>query len=272
LSLREIYQLSGFLVLIIIGFKFSYLLRCIIWGGGFGCFVKNQNPKNMKKIIITAAVISAISTSSAFAKTEGSYVGLDILRSSIDVKSKSDNSNDNTGGLSNYYTHKQKDSGYGVGVSYKHAFNFDKFFIAPGVSYSFINNEAKSSYSTSSSDPYSQSVKLNNQLTLQANFGYDVTDQFAFYVPVGVSSFGYEIKTSDVYGASSVRSKKTGRESSAFYGLGFSYQPVKNWLVSLEYNRFQDLELTSAQATLNEGKIKANIGIEQIKLGVSYGF
>jgi opacity protein-like surface antigen len=225
----------------------------------------------MKKIIITAAVISAISASSAFAKTEGSYVGLDILRSSIDVKSKSDNSDDNTF-APEYYTHKQKDSGYGVGVSYKHAFNFDKFFIAPGVSYSFINNEAKSSYSTSSSDPYSQSVKLNNQLTLQANFGYDVTDQFAFYVPVGVSSFGYEIKTSDVYGASSVRSKKTGRESSAFYGLGFSYQPVKNWLVSLEYNRFQDLELTSAQATLNEGKIKANIGIEQIKLGVSYGF
>ena len=91
-------------------------------------------------------------------------------------------------------------------------------------------------------------------------------------MPFGVSSFGYEINTSDVGGSNIATSKKTGRESSAFYGLGVSYQPMKNWVMSLEYNKYQDLKLTSAQATLNEGKIKANVEVEVVKLGLAYNF
>jgi len=52
----------------------------------------------MKKIIITAALIGAISSSSAFAKTEGSYVGIDLIKRSASVKSNSDNADDNTYG------------------------------------------------------------------------------------------------------------------------------------------------------------------------------
>ncbi|MBU6141139.1 MAG: outer membrane beta-barrel protein [Proteobacteria bacterium] len=227
----------------------------------------------MKKILIAAALIGAVSASSAFAKTEGNYVGIDLLRSSAQVKSNSDASADGSASLSRFYSHNKKDTSYGFGVNYKHAFNFDGFFVAPGFSYNFVNNETKAGFSTSNSDLYSQSVKIKDQISFQTNFGYDVNDKFAVYVPVGVSSFGYEIKTLDFDGSTSVATKKTGRESSVFYGLGLSYQPVKNWLVSLEYNRFQDLKLRSAGgATLNKGAIKANAEIEMIKLGVAYKF
>ena len=224
----------------------------------------------MKKILIATALIAAFSSSLALAKTEGEVIGIDLIRSSAQVKSNSDSADD--AGLTEYYSHKKKDSGYSVGVNYKYAFNFNDFFIAPGLSYNFINNEAKVGYSKSSDDFYSQSVKLNNQISFQTNLGYDVSDKFAVYVPVGVSSFGYEIKTSDV-SVSSVTTKKTGRESSIFYGLGLSYQPAKNWVMNLEYNKFQDLKLTSANAaTINGGAIKANVGVNMVKLGVAYRF
>lgn len=75
-------------------------------------------------------------------------------------------------------------------MSYKYAFsNFDNFFIAPGVSYAFVNNDVKAGYSTSSSDAYSQVVTLDNQLNFQANFGYDACDQFAVYVCRSVFQF-----------------------------------------------------------------------------------
>jgi len=224
----------------------------------------------MKKILIATALIGAFYSSLALAKTEGGVIGIDLIRSSAQVKSNSDSADD--AHLTQYYSHKKKDSGYSVGVNYKYAFNFNDFFIAPGLSYNLINNEVKAGYSRSSDDFYSQSVKLNNQISFQTNLGYDVSDKFAVYVPVGVSSFGYEIKTSDVSG-SSVTTKKTGRESSIFYGLGLSYQPAKNWAMNLEYNKFQDLKLTSANAaTISGGTIKANVGINIVKLGFAYRF
>jgi opacity protein-like surface antigen len=175
--------------------------------------------------------------------------------------------------LSQFYNHKKSDSDYGLGINYKYAFNFNNFFVAPGVSYNLLNSESRVGFTGSFNEPYSQTMKLKSQLTLQTNFGYDFNDQFSAYVPVGVSSFSYELNTSDTGGFGNVvTTKKSGRESAFFFGLGFAYAPVKNWVINLEYNKFQDFEVTSPTATVNGGQIVANTNVDSLKLGVSYGF
>lgn len=226
----------------------------------------------MKKTLPLILIASSILlTAEANAKTEGSYLGVDVIRNSARVKSNSNLAFDQANN-SEYYNHNKKDSAYGLGVNYKYAFNFNNFFIAPGVSYNLLGNDVKAGFAGHSNDPYSQNLKLKSQLTLQGNFGYDVSDKFAAYIPLGVSSFNYELNTKDVISSGSVTTKKTGNETAFFFGLGFSYQPIQNWVVNLEYNKFQSLKITSPAATVSGGRIVANTDVDALKLGVSYKF
>ena len=185
----------------------------------------------MKKKLSIITIATLLLTSQSYAKTEGNYAGLNILRNTAKVKSTSTLAKDNLGGLAKYYNHNNKDSAYGFGVNYKYAFNFNNFFVAPEISYEFLDNNVKSGYRESNSDFFSQNVKLKNSVSIKANLGYDVNDQFAFYVPVGISSFSYEVNTNDTFGyyntTTSIKNKTTGNKSAAFIGLGFSYEPIK---------------------------------------------
>jgi len=228
--------------------------------------------KTLSIITITSSILlSPLLASQANAKTEGGYWGMDLIRNSAQVKSNSNLAGDQEFG-SEYYNHKKNDSSYGVGINYKYAFNFDNFFVAPGVSYNLLNNEAKVGYTSSFNDPYEQTMKLNSQLTFQTNFGYDINDQFAAYIPVGVSLFSYELKTSDTSYISTTTTKKSGSESALFFGVGFAYTPVKNWVVNLEYNKFQSFKVTSQTATVSGGQIVAQTNVDALKVGVSYKF
>lgn len=225
----------------------------------------------MKKIIFSTLLALSISTSASLAKTEGSYVGLDAIGTFTRTESKANLSSDSS--LHKWYNHTKNDSDYGLGVSYKYAFNFDKFFIAPGVSYNLLNAQSKAAYSGSNNDPFYQNIKLKDQISAQLNLGYDLTDKFAVYVPFGLSSFSYEYRTSDNGGSSgSINTRKTGRENSAFIGLGASFYPAKNWALNLEYNRFEKLDVRSNSATFNNSRIDAKIAVDMLKFGVAYNF
>ncbi|MDX2082579.1 MAG: outer membrane beta-barrel protein [Rickettsiales bacterium] len=227
----------------------------------------------MKKFILIATTASII-TSSALAKTEGNYVGIDLVRSSAKVTSNSTSQIDQSF-LSNWYNHKKTDSAYGFGINYKYAFNFNGFYVAPGVSYTMLNNDVKVSYSSGIvNDSYSQSMKLKSQLTFQTNFGYDITDQFSAYVPVGISSFNYQLKTVDNgFSGDVVANKSSGYKTAAFIGFGVAYEPIKNWVLNLEYNKFQNFKTnTSYVATINGGRISTKTNVDVVKLGLSYKF
>lgn len=226
----------------------------------------------MKKTLSLIAIVGSLLATSAYAKTEGNYLGIDVLRSTAKVKSTSTLASDNVGSSAPYYNHNKKDSAYGVGLNYKYAFNFNNFFVAPGISYEFLNNDAKAGYGSSSTNFFSQSVKLKSSVSLRANLGYDINEQFAVYVPVGVSQFYYDINTSDASGGSSVSQKKSSSKSAAFIGFGFSYEPVKNWVMNLEYNKYQNLKLTSGTATIDGGQISAKTNVDVVKLGLAYRF
>ncbi len=227
----------------------------------------------MKKTLSLIAVAGSLLASSAHAKTEGNYVGIDVLRSSAKVKSTSTLASDNSGSAEPYYNHSKKDSAYGVGLNYRYAFNFNNFFVAPGISYEFLNNEIKSGFASTSDNYFWQKTNLKSSLSLRANLGYDINDQFAVYVPVGISQFYYDIKTGDADGFNpSVNAKKSSSKSAAFIGFGFSYEPVKNWVMNLEYNKYQNLKLTSGTATIAGGQISAKTNVDVVKLGLAYRF
>lgn len=227
----------------------------------------------MKKTLSLIAIAGSLLATSAYAKTEGNYLGIDVLRSTAKVKSTSTLADDNTDSAAPYYNHNKKDSAYGFGVNYKYAFNFNNFFVAPGVSYDVLNNDVKAGYQGFSSVPYSQNVKLKSSLTAQVNLGYDINDQFAAYIPVGVSSFSYEMNTSDTYvGGSKLNTKTSGNKTAGFIGFGFSYEPIKNWVMNLEYNKYQNLKITSGTATTAGGQISAKTNVDVVKLGLAYRF
>lgn len=227
--------------------------------------------KIMKKTLSLLVIVTSLSISQANAKTEGSYLGFDILKNNAKVKSTSSAAFDNQGSNQPYYNHSKKDSSYGFGLNYKYAFNFNNFFIAPGISFDYLNNEVKSGYGVAGNQ-FSQSLKLKTALSLRANLGYDISDQFAFYVPVGISQFSYESKTNDEGSGRYIRTKKSANESAAFIGFGLSYEPIKNWVVNLEYNKYQNLKLNSTTATFNSGKIINKTDIDMMKLGLAYRF
>lgn len=225
----------------------------------------------MKKLIVVGAVLTALSAP-AFAKTEGAYVGLDLLRNTAKVKSHSSADFDSMGNNTPFYRQAKNNSSYGVGLSYKYAFNFNNFFIAPALTLDYYGNDLKSSYGVSSTDYFKQTVKLNGAVSLKANIGYDLHDRFAVYIPFGISQFSYEIQTDDRGTSSRIISKKTGNKAAAFVGFGLSYEPVKNWVVNLEYNKYQNLNLTSATATFNNGNIIAKTNTDVVKFGLAYRF
>jgi opacity protein-like surface antigen len=226
----------------------------------------------MKKTLSSIIIVISLFSSQAYAKTEGNYLGINISKNALKIKSTSSVAQDNFEGINSFYNYNNKNSKYGFGLNYKHAFNFNNFFVAPEIAFDLLNNEINSSYIREYNNYFSQKIKLKNAITLKANFGYDFSDQFAFYIPFGISKIGYDIETTDVIGINNKGTKKSGYKSSAFIGFGFSYQPIKNWVVNLEYNKYQNFKITSQNATFNNGQIIAKINLDLMKLGISYRF
>lgn len=226
----------------------------------------------MKKTLSLIVIAGSLLATSAYAKTEGNYLGIDMLRSTAKVKTSSTLASDNQGTAEPYYNHRKKDSAYGFGLNYRYAFNFNNFFVAPGISYEFLNNKINASLISTSSNFFMENIRLKNSISLKANLGYDINDQFAVYVPVGISQFYYDINTSDAGGGRLINQKKSSSKSAGFIGFGFSYEPVKNWVMNLEYNKYQNFKLTSGTATIDGGKISARTNVDVVKVGLAYKF
>jgi opacity protein-like surface antigen len=196
----------------------------------------------MKKIIAIAAIAATLATSHALAKTEGNYVGVDILRTTAENQYKPD------GGYGKF-----KDSSVGVGVNYKYAFNFNQVFLAPGVFFDQLGTKAK--------DLDGDNVSANYRYGAKLDLGYDITDEFAVYFTNGLSALNYEVNWK------SVDEKKSATQLGYFYGAGLSYKVIKDVVLSFEYNNQSLNNLKTPDAST---KVKADIRVA--KIGISYNF
>ena len=200
-----------------------------------------------KKLLAAASVAVAVASSSAFAKTEGHYAGLDLLRS------KSEHNYKNSGVQFKNF----ENSATGVGLNYRYAFNMNNFFIAPGAFIEKIGTEATE---TAGFDK----AKIDYRYGLKADVGYDIADAFSVYFTGGVSNTHYEIDWSQAE-----LGKKSGNEAGYFYGLGLGYEITKEIGVRVEYN-IQSLDLEAPKTIF--GSTKAETDLSVMKVGVSYHF
>jgi len=234
----------------------------------------------MKKILFAATAVACLSSSMAFAKTEGNYAGLSVINTNVKAGDyKSDGfteSNKDAFGLKN-------DDQFSLSTSYKYAFNFGGFFVAPGVLFDYANTSSKANENINDvdgSNTYSINQKsnfdINYRLGLRVDLGYDITDDIAAYVHTGVASSFYNAKsttdfsitdnsTGDVIGQSSDLESASGHSIDLTYGLGFKYSVLKNLDLNLEY------EASKMKMDLGEGSNQA-FKLQVVRLGASYKF
>lgn len=201
----------------------------------------------MKKFIAISTVAVSLMASSAFAKTEGNYVGIDFLKTSTTDR---------------YQTHGSKSSTYqafsntsnGVGINYKHAMNFNQVFVAPGAFIDRLGAESK--------DASGRTVTTNSRYGAKLDLGYDLTENFSAYFTNGVADVNYRINTASAGGRAST--SKMGY----FYGAGLTTKIAQDLSLALEYNT-QTLNLATP-ALASADHAKSRIGVA--KLGLLYNF
>ncbi len=200
----------------------------------------------MKKIIAIAALTAALASSSAFAKTEGNYVGIDFLKTSVTNRYQS------SGGKAAGYE-KFDNTSNGVGVNYKHAINFNDVFVAPGVFFDRLGSEA--------TDVDGGTLSTQSRYGAKLDVGYDVNENFSAYVTNGLAHVKYNINLPS-------NSTSTGAEISYFYGAGLSTKITKDLSLNVEYNT-QTLSIATPKIT-GADHIKSKLNVA--KLGLSYNF
>ena len=202
----------------------------------------------MKKLITVSSVIAVLAGSSAFAKTEGNYLGIDFIRSNAESKYK------NADGTVNASVGKFHEKANGFGLNYKYAFNFNNVFVAPGLFYDQIGNSAQ--------DKNSEPVNVANRYGAKLDIGYDLTDKFAVYFTNGFTKVRYQVD----WTAGNAGSKSGTTPMNYFHGVGASFKLTHNILLNAEYNT-QHLSFS----TPSYG-ITARTKLDVAKIGLSYKF
>ena len=207
----------------------------------------------MKKnlIVTTIATTFVFMASQAIAKTEGSYVGVDLLS----VNSSHQYAQSNVI-ASNF--DKFNNTATGFGLNYKYAFNANKIFFAPNAFYEKLGTKADSINKLGNT-----SLSVESRYGVKFDFGYDVSDNFALYVTGGLANVNYSVDWKIATGQ-----KKSGGKIGGIIGLGANYYPHQNVAISLEYN-FQKLDLATPD---NGGINQAKTEISAVKIGAAYHF
>lgn len=186
----------------------------------------------MKKLLVAATVAGSLISSMAFAKTEGNYIGVDLLATQAKQIFNT--------------TNKEKEIDFGVGVNYKHAINFDGFFVAPGVYFDF-NNASVNDGPTELEAEYSYGLVVD--------LGYDINDKIAAYVALGYKEARLTTSSNNVDTASQTEELIT-------YGIGTRYS----------LNEDLDLNLSYEYGDYVGKGISSSVNTDIVRLGVAYNF
>jgi len=202
-----------------------------------------------KKLLVVAVFASALSTSSAFAKTEGNYVGFNAIRAMSSYKHD---------GVKLNKTNASDSNVIGAGIDYKYAINFGGVFVAPVVFAESLNSSAHSSKKDT------DTLQTKYRYGIKANVGYDITDNISTYLVVGAARNHFvSIDTPE----NSVNPDIAKTNKIGFlYGLGASYNLTKDVALNLEYNR------QSATFKFRGDTTKRKAAIQVAQIGLAYHF
>ncbi len=211
----------------------------------------------MKKIIAIVSTLSVLASASAFAKTEGNYIGFDLHRASVDAID-----NNLSQAADPRYVHRET-SKTGVGLSYKHAFNLgNNIFIAPGAFYERIG--IKQYYSPNNGTDENR-LSIKNRYGIRADIGYDINDNLAVYATAGVSRTGYKIALGDAHTGTLENDKS---KLAMLYGVGFTSKVNEDLTLGFEFNT----QRFSVKQHDQSSDIRTKIVLDVYKVTLGYHF
>jgi opacity protein-like surface antigen len=226
----------------------------------------------VKKPLITLFFVITTFTNSAFAKTAGSYFGIDAIGSELEaVEEYTNNANKNPVVRRPGFN----DHGYGAGVHYNYAFNMNGFFIAPGLMFEYHNVSSSAEGEVTPTSHYgnydTQEVKIKNRYGIKADVGFDLNNTFAVYGTGGYAKIHYRtVNFSDNRGNNTHIVNDDAR--GLFYGAGFKVDLSKNLSMNLEYNTQKFTAKTSTFGATNNLYSLYRTKLSVAKLGLSLRF
>ena len=219
-------------------------------------------------IISLAASFFLISEASS-AKTQGSYITAEALKTHVRFYERYYNDN-NLGGTRERVSHQGTDN-YGAGLSYKFAFNYRGLFFAPGI---FAEkHEARSDGFISTSGRDWQRMEIRNRYGIKSDIGFDL-GIVAPYLTGGYSSIAYRNRNFNKNSVSSGGINK-GNAKDFFYGAGFKIDIPRTYIsLNFEYNANNFYAKTNTNPATNNNNFKAEFRtkFDIFKLGFSYNF
>lgn len=172
-------------------------------------------------------------------RTEGHYLGASYNYVETSFHDQL-GANDNLGQVE--YKPSSKDNGYGLGLSYKYAFNFNKFYIAPGILWEKYWNSVKGTnrgHEESFANRYRdiKQLDLRYRYGITSDFGYDFSKLFSGYVSVGYVANGFKAKDGLVADREIYENASINRLDPNFlFGAGFNIKISNNLSLNLEAN------------------------------------
>ncbi|MES2961958.1 MAG: outer membrane beta-barrel protein [Pseudomonadota bacterium] len=191
----------------------------------------------MKKLFLIVSVAASLTTANAMAKTEGSSVGIGLIRSAADHQSSASDT-----------VHYQDDN-VSFALNYKYSAPLaDHFYVAPGVSYNYIGTNTAAG---------ANDVKINHRYTARVDVGYDIKEYLAAYLMAGFSAIDYRITNS--------AGRNNDFEYAPVFGLGFNAQLNKEWDLNFEYI-YQQADLNAPGGGISDTRL------ETYMIGLAYNF
>ena len=232
----------------------------------------------LSKIIATCFLATSLFSVSAFAKTEGLSLGFGVTKNSVDYKN-APILIDGAGDTTRLVGSTVSDSSNGYAFNLKYAFPdiiVDGLYLAPSIFYESINSsatdESKEGLTLALTSRDGLSYSIGGRHGVKVDLGYDILDELAAYVTLGVAVVDYEINAAYVNGISLPGQRVDGKNSSAIYGFGLNYNIKEDLALNFEYNR-QQLSL-SGMATNGDQSFNNVVGtrIESMQIGISSKF
>jgi len=214
--------------------------------------------------------VAKTETSNSGSKTEGSYAGLDLFDTKTTLKVTN-------GYVPNYcnsncvFEEKPAltDNSYGLGLTYKYAFNFDNFFIAPGVFFEQNNNQT-----VGGTDGSLTRLQIKNRYGIRSDFGYDI-GRFAPYLTIGYAEVSYKSRSGGFdINNNRVSSIKNAVNGNIFYGAGLKFNLTSSLSLNTEYN-FQKVATKTSLSPLTldyAAKVAFRARMDTVKVGLYYKF
>jgi opacity protein-like surface antigen len=214
--------------------------------------------------------VAKVEASNSESKTEGSYAGLDLFGTKTTLRVKNTFSSAVcTEDCTDYEKPDLTNNSYGLGLTYKYAFNFNKFFIAPGIFFEQNNYQA-----VNATDGILTRLQIKNRYGIRSDFGYDIK-RFAPYLTIGYAEVSYRSRNNgtDRYN-NQVSSIKNDVNGNVFYGAGLKFNLTPSLSLNTEYN-FQKVAQKTTLSPLMQDyitKIAFRARMDTVKVGLYYKF